>query len=65
MTAFTAKQRQAPLVMATGAGMTRTVIALVKQLLEAWWVKTVLFHHAFTLDCDQEFGIQPGQVLLN
>jgi type I restriction enzyme R subunit len=40
---FTAKQRQALLVMATGAGKTRTVIALVKQLMEAGWVKTVLF----------------------
>lgn len=41
--AFTAKQRQALLVMATGAGKTRTVIALVKQLMEAGWVKNVLF----------------------
>ena len=41
--AFTAKQRQALLVMATGAGKTRTVIALAKQLMEAGWVKTVLF----------------------
>jgi type I restriction enzyme R subunit len=41
--AFTTKQRQALLVMATGAGKTRTVIALVKQLMEAGWVKTVLF----------------------
>ena len=41
--AFTVKQREALLVMATGAGKTRTVIALVKQLMEAGWVKTVLF----------------------
>jgi type I restriction enzyme R subunit len=41
--AFTEKQRQALLVMATGAGKTRTVIALVKQLMEAGWVKRVLF----------------------
>lgn len=41
--AFTAKQREALLVMATGAGKTRTIIALVKQLMEAGWVKTVLF----------------------
>ena len=34
-----AKQRQALLVMATGSGKTRTVIALVKQLMEAGWVK--------------------------
>ncbi len=31
--AFEAKQRQALLVMATGSGKTRTVIALVKQLM--------------------------------
>ncbi len=41
--AFTAKQREALLVMATGAGKTRTVIALVEQLMEAGWVKRVLF----------------------
>ena len=41
--AFSAKQRQALLVMATGSGKTRTVIALVKQLMEAGWVKSVLF----------------------
>lgn len=41
--AFTAKQREALLVMATGSGKTRTVIALVKQMMEAGWVKTVLF----------------------
>ncbi|MGV7852335.1 DEAD/DEAH box helicase family protein, partial [Mycobacterium kansasii] len=41
--AFEAKQRQALLVMATGSGKTRTVIALVKQLMEAGWVKRVLF----------------------
>lgn len=41
--ALTSKQRQALLVMATGAGKTRTVIALVKQLMQAGWVKRVLF----------------------
>lgn len=41
--AFMVKQRQALLVMATGSGKTRTVIALVKQLMEANWVKKVLF----------------------
>ncbi len=41
--AFTAKQRAALLVMATGAGKTRTVIALVDQLMRAGWVKRVLF----------------------
>ncbi|MBU9766073.1 DUF4145 domain-containing protein [Mycobacterium sp. TNTM28] len=40
---FTTKRREALLVMATGSGKTRTVIALVKQLMEANWVKRVLF----------------------
>ena len=37
------RQRGALLVMATGAGKTRTVIALVDQLMRANWVKRVLF----------------------
>jgi type I restriction enzyme R subunit len=37
------KQRDALLVMATGAGKTRTVIALVDLLARANWVKRVLF----------------------
>lgn len=41
--AFTGKQRSALLVMATGSGKTRTVIALVDQLMRAGWVKRVLF----------------------
>lgn len=41
--AFEAKQRQALLVMATGSGKTRTVVALVDQLMKASWVKRVLF----------------------
>ena len=36
-------QRKALLVMATGAGKTRTVIALVDLLMQAGWVKRVLF----------------------
>lgn len=36
-------QRKALLVMATGSGKTRTVIALVDQLMRAGWVKRVLF----------------------
>ncbi|MGY1985394.1 DEAD/DEAH box helicase family protein [Blastococcus sp. SYSU DS0669] len=40
---FTAKQRAALLVMATGSGKTRTVIALVDQLMKAGWVKRALF----------------------
>ncbi|MFD0901502.1 DEAD/DEAH box helicase family protein [Actinomadura sediminis] len=41
--AFEQGQRDALLVMATGAGKTRTVIALVDQLQRAGWVKRVLF----------------------
>jgi type I restriction enzyme R subunit len=41
--AFAARQRAALLVMATGSGKTRTVIALVDQLMRAGWVKRVLF----------------------
>jgi type I restriction enzyme, R subunit len=36
-------QRRALLVMATGSGKTRTVIALIDQLMRANWVKRVLF----------------------
>lgn len=41
--AFDAKQRQALLVMATGTGKTRVSVALVKQLMDAGWVKRALF----------------------
>ncbi|MEQ4302663.1 DEAD/DEAH box helicase family protein [Plantactinospora sp. B6F1] len=37
------RQRKALVVMATGAGKTRTVIALVELLMKANWVKRVLF----------------------
>lgn len=37
------RQRKALLVMATGSGKTRTVIALVDQLMRAHWCKRVLF----------------------
>lgn len=37
------KQREALIVMATGAGKTRTVVALVDQLMKANWAKRVLF----------------------
>jgi len=40
---FAAKQRKGLLVMATGAGKTRTVIALCDLLMKAGWVKRVLF----------------------
>ena len=41
--AFEAKQRRALLVMATGSGKTRTVIALIDQLMKANWARRVLF----------------------
>jgi len=41
--AFGKKERETLLVMATGSGKTRTVIALVDQLMKANWVKRVLF----------------------
>lgn len=41
--AFEEKRRRALLVMATGTGKTRTVIALVDVLQKANWVKRVLF----------------------
>lgn len=41
--AFDTREREALLVMATGSGKTRTVIALVDQLMKANWVKRVLF----------------------
>jgi len=37
------RQRKALLVMATGTGKTRTVIALVDRLMQAGWAKRVLF----------------------
>ena len=36
-------RRKALLVMATGSGKTRTIIALVKALLEQGWIRNVLF----------------------
>ncbi len=40
---FDQRQRDALLVMATGAGKTRTTIALVQQLMDQGWVKRALF----------------------
>ncbi|WIE65584.1 DEAD/DEAH box helicase family protein [Curtobacterium sp. MCLR17_036] len=40
---FDRRQRQALLVMATGSGKTRTVIALADQLMKANWAKRILF----------------------
>ena len=41
--AFQMNRRKALLVMATGSGKTRTVIALCKVLLEYGWVRNILF----------------------
>ena len=41
--AFTRRQRDALLVMATGTGKTRTTVALIEQLMSAGWVKRALF----------------------
>lgn len=41
--AFESGRRKALVVMATGAGKTRTTVALVDQLMRAGWVKRVLF----------------------
>ena len=41
--ALEARRRRALLVMTTGSGKTRTIIALVDQLMKAGWVKRVLF----------------------
>ncbi|MGB5936453.1 MAG: DEAD/DEAH box helicase family protein [Ornithinimicrobium sp.] len=41
--AFEAKQREALLVMATGSGKTRAVVAFIDQLMKRGWVKRVLF----------------------
>lgn len=41
--AFDQREREALLIMATGAGKTRTVIGLVDQMMKANWAKRVLF----------------------
>ena len=48
-------RRKALLVMATGSGKTRTVIALCKCLLKAGWVKNILFL------ADQKFTCHAGK----
>ncbi len=40
---FDQKEREALLVMATGTGKTRTIVALVDQLMKYGWVKRALF----------------------
>lgn len=41
--AFTSGQRKALLVMATGTGKTRTAMSIINGLVQANWVKRVLF----------------------
>ena len=53
------KQRKSLIVMATGTGKTRTVIALVDVLLRAGWVKNVLFladRNALVSQAKKEFS---------
>ena len=52
-------RRKALLVMATGSGKTRTVIALVKVLLEHGWVRNILF--LYSLSGGQEFSGHAGK----
>jgi type I restriction enzyme R subunit len=54
--AFGKKERETLLVMATGSGKTRTVIALVDQLMKANWVKRVLFLADRTARVNQAAG---------
>lgn len=53
------RQRKSLLVMATGTGKTRTVIALVDVLMRAGWVKNVLFladRNALVTQAKKEFS---------
>lgn len=53
------RQHKTLLVMATGTGKTRTVIALVDVLMRAGWVKNVLFladRNALVTQAKKEFG---------
>lgn len=53
------RQHKSLLVMATGTGKTRTVIALVDVLMRAGWVKNVLFmadRNALLAQAKKEFG---------
>lgn len=53
------RQHKSLLVMATGTGKTRTVIALVDVLMRAGWVKNVLFladRNALLTQAKKEFG---------
>jgi len=67
--AFGKKERETLLVMATGSGKTRTVIALVDQLMKANWVKRVLFLADRTALVNQAVGAfkthLPGVTTIN
>lgn len=59
-------RRKALLVMATGSGKTRTVIALCKILLNAGWVKHILFladRNALVTQAKKSFVNQLGNEL--
>ncbi len=60
--AFDAKQREALLVMATGSGKTRTVIALIDQLMAANWAKRVLFLADRVALVNQAVGVFKAQL---
>ena len=60
--AFDARQREALLVMATGSGKTRTVIALIDQLMAANWVKRVLFLADRVALVNQAVGVFKAQL---
>ena len=60
--AFDARQREALLVMATGAGKTRTVIALVEVLMKANWAKRVLFLADRVALVNQAVGVFKAQL---
>ncbi|MHB1009185.1 MAG: DEAD/DEAH box helicase family protein [Propionibacteriaceae bacterium] len=59
---FDARQREALLVMATGSGKTRTVIALVEALMKANWVKRVLFLADRVALVNQTVGVFKAQL---
>jgi len=67
--AFGKLERETLLVMATGSGKTRTVIALVDQLMKANWVKRVLFLADRTALVNQAVGAfkthLPGVTTIN
>ena len=60
--AFDSMQREALLVMATGSGKTRTIIALVDQLMKAGWAKRVLFLADRTALVNQAVGVFKTQL---